>query len=47
MVQDVTPAEAEKFVAYPVDHGIDYFDVAPFYGNAQQRSASGSLCTCP
>ena len=37
VVQDVTPKEAKKFVAYAVDQGINYFDVAPFYGNAQQR----------
>ena len=34
VVQDVTPKEAARFVAYAVEQGINYFDVAPFYGNA-------------
>jgi len=37
VVQDVTPKQEGNFVAQAVDHGINYFDVAPFYGNAQQR----------
>lgn len=32
LVQDVTPKEAVNFVAQAVDRGINYFDVAPFYG---------------
>jgi predicted aldo/keto reductase-like oxidoreductase len=36
-VKDVTPKEAENFVAEAVDRGINYFDVAPTYGNAQDR----------
>ena len=39
VVQDVTPTEAKKFVVYAIEQGINYFDVAPFYGNAQQRLA--------
>ena len=37
VVKDVTPREAGNFVAEAVDRGVNYFDVAPFYGNAQQR----------
>jgi predicted aldo/keto reductase-like oxidoreductase len=37
VVKDVTPKEAANFVAEAVDRGINYFDVAPYYGNAQQR----------
>jgi predicted aldo/keto reductase-like oxidoreductase len=36
-VMDVTPKEAASFVAEAVDRGINYFDVAPTYGNAQER----------
>ena len=37
VVKDVTPKEAANFVAEAVDRGVNYFDVAPFYGNAQER----------
>lgn len=37
IVKDVTPEEATKYVAEAVDQGINYFDVAPTYGNAQER----------
>jgi aryl-alcohol dehydrogenase-like predicted oxidoreductase len=37
IVKDVTPKEAVNFVAEAVDRGVNYFDVAPYYGNAQQR----------
>jgi predicted aldo/keto reductase-like oxidoreductase len=37
IAKDVTPEEAVSFVANAVDRGINYFDVAPFYGNAQER----------
>ena len=36
-VKDVTPAEASHYVSEAVDRGINYFDVAPTYGNAQER----------
>lgn len=36
-VKDVTPEEAARYVAEAVDQGINYFDVAPTYGNAQER----------
>jgi predicted aldo/keto reductase-like oxidoreductase len=37
VVKDVRPKEAANYVAEAVDRGVNYFDVAPFYGNAQQR----------
>ena len=37
VVQDVSPKQAANFVAQAVEKGINYFDVAPFYGNAEQR----------
>jgi predicted aldo/keto reductase-like oxidoreductase len=37
MVKDVTPKEAANYVGEAVDRGVNYFDVAPYYGNAQQR----------
>ena len=37
VVKNVTPKEAANFVAEAVDRGVNYFDVAPYYGNAQER----------
>ena len=37
IVKDVMQKEATNFVAEAVDRGVNYFDVAPYYGNAQQR----------
>ncbi len=37
VVMDVTPAEADAYVGEAVEAGINYFDVAPSYGNAQER----------
>jgi predicted aldo/keto reductase-like oxidoreductase len=37
VVKDVTPGEASNYVSEAVDRGINYFDVAPTYGNAQER----------
>jgi predicted aldo/keto reductase-like oxidoreductase len=37
IVKDVEPADAARYVAEAVDRGVNYFDVAPTYGNAQQR----------
>jgi predicted aldo/keto reductase-like oxidoreductase len=37
VVKDVSPRDAANYVAEAVDRGVNYFDVAPFYGNAQQR----------
>lgn len=37
VVDQVTPAEASQLVAQAIDRGINYFDVAPSYGMAEQR----------
>lgn len=37
VVKNVTPEEASDYVSEAVDRGINYFDVAPTYGNAQER----------
>ena len=37
IVSGVTPREATDYVAEAVDRGVNYFDVAPSYGNAQDR----------
>ncbi|MGP8268728.1 MAG: aldo/keto reductase [Terracidiphilus sp.] len=37
LVQDVEPGVAANLVAEAVDRGINYFDIAPSYGNAQER----------
>jgi len=37
LVMNETPAESAKLVARAVDAGINYFDVAPSYGNAEER----------
>src|SRR5437773_4396936 len=34
---NVEPAEASSLVAEAVDRGVTYFDVAPSYGNAEER----------
>ncbi len=36
-VMNETPGESSNIVAEAVDRGINYFDVAPSYGNAEQR----------
>jgi aryl-alcohol dehydrogenase-like predicted oxidoreductase len=36
-VMNVEPAEAREVVAEAVDRGVNYFDVAPSYGNAEER----------
>ena len=30
-------AASDRYVAWAVDHGVNYFDVAPSYGNAQEQ----------
>ena len=37
VLMDVEPDAASRIVARAVDRGINYFDVAPSYGNAQER----------
>lgn len=34
---DETQNDADRFVSFAVDRGINYFDVAPSYGDAEQR----------
>jgi aryl-alcohol dehydrogenase-like predicted oxidoreductase len=40
VVMDEDPGAAANIVAEAVDRGINYFDVAPSYGNAQERLGS-------
>ena len=37
IVMDVTPDEADAYVSEAVERGVNYFDVAPSYGNAEER----------
>ncbi len=37
VVMNVEPGEARRLVAEAVDRGVNYFDVAPSYGNAEER----------
>ncbi|HCM28695.1 MAG: oxidoreductase [Treponema sp. GWB1_62_6] len=37
VVMDETPADADRYVAEAIDRGVSYFDVAPSYGNAEER----------
>jgi aryl-alcohol dehydrogenase-like predicted oxidoreductase len=38
VVMDVTPEEASQYVTAAIDdRGVNYFDVAPTYGNAEER----------
>src|SRR6476619_6415083 len=37
VVMDTEPPEASRLVAEAVDRGVNYFDVAPSYGNAEER----------
>ena len=37
IVMDETPAFSSRVVAQAIDRGINYFDVAPGYGNAEER----------
>jgi len=36
VVREVTTHDASRFVSMAIDRGINYFDVAPEYGNAQE-----------
>ncbi len=37
VVMNETPEDAARFVAEAVGRGVNYFDVAPTYGNAEER----------
>ena len=39
VVMDSTPKEASQRVGRAIDAGVNYFDVAPSYGNAEERLA--------
>ena len=34
---ELDQAASDRFVAYAIEHGVCYFDVAPSYGNAEQQ----------
>ena len=42
VVMDESPDAAANIVAEAVDRGINYFDIAPSYGNAQERPRPGA-----
>ena len=35
MLKDLEPKAADRFVVEAIEHGVNYFDVAPTYGNAE------------
>ncbi len=37
VVTNETPADSSRYVAEAVDRGVNYFDVAPAYGDAEER----------
>jgi aryl-alcohol dehydrogenase-like predicted oxidoreductase len=37
IVMDETPEDAARYVKAAVERGVNYFDVAPTYGNAEER----------
>lgn len=37
LVMNAEPSDASRMVAEAVDRGVNYFDVAPSYGNAEER----------
>ncbi len=37
VVKDETPSAASRLVSEAIDRGINYFDVAPTYGNSEER----------
>jgi aryl-alcohol dehydrogenase-like predicted oxidoreductase len=37
VVKDETPESASQLVTHAIERGINYFDVAPSYGNAEER----------
>ena len=36
VMRDVSPADAARYVARAIERGVNYFDVAPTYGNAEE-----------
>ncbi len=43
LVMDMPKKDAERLVSFAVDSGVNYFDVAPTYGNAEEILASALL----
>tara|TARA_B100000683_G_C12479898_1_gene550960 strand:- start:105 stop:968 length:864 start_codon:yes stop_codon:yes gene_type:complete len=41
VVKDTNPFEAEEIIKYAHNNGVNYFDVAPGYGNAQELMGPG------
>jgi len=39
IVKDETPEDSAKYVAHAIEHGVNYFDVAPVYGDAEVKLA--------
>lgn len=37
VVSAIEPSQSDEIVAWAVERGVNYFDVAPSYGNAQER----------
>ena len=37
VVAQETPEDSSRYVSWAIERGINYFDVAPSYGNAQER----------
>ncbi len=37
LVMNETPVDSSRFVAAAIQRGVNYFDVAPSYGNAEER----------
>jgi aryl-alcohol dehydrogenase-like predicted oxidoreductase len=37
VVMDMEPAQASRAVGWAVERGVNYFDVAPSYGNSEQK----------
>lgn len=37
LAMNETPAEASRLVGQAIDRGVNYFDVAPTYGNSEER----------
>ncbi|RME76625.1 MAG: hypothetical protein D6784_05415, partial [Chloroflexi bacterium] len=37
----IDPAEGRRAVHYAIDHGINYFDVAPYYGRTLAETRLG------
>ena len=41
VVSQVEASEADRLVGQAVERGVNYFDVAPSYGNAEERLGTG------